>query len=267
MPADLIGTAGARRALAVTNEALFVNPAGVAMAPVYSVELGYGDDFRGSDRRFHVSITDGQAGPIAGGLSFTYTTARPRDSTDDSERLEGFRVDGAVALRANQALALGFGVRGTVYDLETDDESTDESQGTLTFDFGLQWRISEFLVLGLVGRNLTNPDEAETPLEAGGGLGVINGPFSIEVDAYYDNFLKNVVIASGSTYVINRLIPVRLGSLYDAAQNEFGISGGLGIQYGRVGLDIGYQQRVRNADDSRDDDERIFTVNAFLQPF
>jgi hypothetical protein len=234
---------------------------------MYSIELGYGDDFRGSDRRFNVSITDGQAGPISGGVSFTYTTARPRFSTDDRLRLEGYRIDGALAVRANERLSVGVGIRGAVYDLENEDESTSQNAGTLTFDVGLQWKITDAIAIGLVGRNLTDPDEPEFALEAGGGIGFGSGPFTLEVDAIYDNAVENVIGSVGSTLVLGEIVPLRVGLLYDADQEELGVGGGAGIQVGRIGIDVAYQQRVTNANDFRDDDERIFTASVFLIPF
>ena len=67
------------RGLATGNDSIYVNPAGLAMAKIYSIELGYLDDLLGSDRRFNASIVDSQAGPVAGGFAYTYTKRAPDD--------------------------------------------------------------------------------------------------------------------------------------------------------------------------------------------
>mgnify|MGYP001066645944 CR=1 FL=1 len=264
---EAIGLSSARRALGSSNDALYLNPAGLARKKAYTLELDFADDLRGSERRFHASITDGQAGPVAGGIGFTYSTAAPRVPREGRARFEGWRLDGALAAKAGDRFAIGVGLKGFVYDLNIDDAPSGERLGLFTVDAGMQILISDSVVLGLVGRNLTRPSQAEVPLEAGGGLGFQKDAFAIEADVVYEDFVENIVFTTGTSYTINEMVPIRLGTVYDAGQEEFGLSFGLGLEVGRFGLDLAYAQRLTGIDSAiQGDDERIFGASLHIVP-
>lgn len=268
---ELIGLSSARVALGTDTDALFVNPAGLASSKKYLVRLEYGDDFREEDRRFHASITDGQTGPVAGGLAVTYASARPRGPGPDlpgpSElRNRGFRVDGALAVRAGDRVRLGVAGRGFLFNLKDGDEVLGDGPRRFTVDVGLQAQLSDMVHLGLVGRNLTKPDDPETPLQAGGGLGLKAGLVDIEADLLYDDFTQNLVFLTGTRLRFAEVASVRVGTEYDAEQEEFGMGFGAGVQIGRLGIEAGYAQRFTNLD-YKSDDDRILSLGLTLEIF
>src|SRR5438477_564148 len=82
-------------------------PARIALGAVYSLELGYLDDARGSDRRFNASIIDSQAGPLAGGVAYTYSKRRPDDMPSGEDRLVGHRLELSLATKVAENASLG----------------------------------------------------------------------------------------------------------------------------------------------------------------
>ncbi len=261
--ARLIGRTGAQRAQAGGTDALVLNPAGMALDKKYIIEMGYADDFRQGLRRFNVSITDGQAGPVAGGVSYTYGRTSPEDPFDGEEQLEGHRIEGglAVAVPKLPGFAMGANLRGLFFQaINTSEDSDLEDLNEFTFDVGIQWRVSEQVAIGVSGQNLTNIDREEAPLRVGGGVGVTFGDFELEGDGVYDLFIDNVILSASAAYTLSKVVPVRGGVVWDPESQEIGFSVGAGVMLGPVGIDVAYAQRLTNNDDSEGDDQRIFVV-------
>ncbi|MCB9654728.1 MAG: hypothetical protein H6729_11425 [Deltaproteobacteria bacterium] len=258
--ARLIGLADAQRALGTGNDAIYSNPAGMALGRAYMVELGYLDDLRGSDRRFNASIVDSQAGPISGGLAYTHSSARPLDVPSGDERLGGHRVDVAVAAPFSDTAAIGATIRYLSYARSSGDEKLEGGFSGLTFDAGLQWRLGQGLALGLVGYNLTKSKRPELPLSWGAGLGFELEHFSIESDIRYNTQIGKPRFSGGVGYAIAGLFPLRAGVSYDRADGAVLVSGGLGFVYERVSADLAYRQRVNKDSSAEDADERILLL-------
>lgn len=258
--ARLLSLAESARALTTGNDSIYVNPAGLALAEVYSVELGYLDDLRGSDRRINASIVDSQAGPVAGGLAYTYTTRRPLGESKPGDRVKGHRVEIATATKIAETAALGVTTRYLHYDIENEAGEDTDSFKVFTVDAGVQWRIWEGLSLGVVGYNLTNSDRAEVPIGWGAGLGFQYAGFSIETDVRYNAKIGKARYSLGAGYVIADLVPIRIGTWYDLANKAWAISGGLGFVYERVAIDVGYRQLLTGKAEGEDGDDRILGV-------
>ncbi|MBK8012702.1 MAG: hypothetical protein IPK13_15225 [Deltaproteobacteria bacterium] len=258
--ARLIGLADAQRALGTGNDAIYSNPAGMALGRAYTLELGYLDDLRGSDRRFNASIVDSQAGPISGGIAYTHLSARPAEQTAGDERLGGHRFDIAMAAPLSDSAAIGTTIRYLSYGRSLGDEKLEGGFSGLTFDTGLQWRLGRGLALGLAAYNLTKSKRRELPLSWGAGLGFELEDFSIESDVRYNTQIGKARFSGGAGYAIGGLLPVRAGVSYDRADGAILVSGGLGFIYERVSADVAYRQRVNKGSSAEDADERILSV-------
>lgn len=260
--ARLMGLADSQRALTTGNDSIYINPGGLALGRVYSVELGYLDDFRSADRRFNASIVDSQAGPIAGGIAYTYSKRRPDQSAMVDERLSGHRVELALATRVADTAALGVTARYLTYDRQVAEGQTppDEGFSTFTVDAGLQWRILEFLSVGVAGYNLTNSDNRELPIGWGAGLGLELGAFTIEGDVRYNAQLGKPRFSLGGGFVIGEVVALRAGGAYDRLNEAWIASGGVGLILDRFNLDLAYRQRLNKEGDFEDADERIFAA-------
>lgn len=260
--AQMIGFAESIRALGTSNDAIYVNPAGIALGGTYSLEIGYLDDFRGSDRRLNASIIDSQAGPVAAGLAYTYTRRRPDDLPEANERLEGHRAELALAGRVAETAAIGLSVRYLTFDRRDPftEARNDDGFSALTLDAGLQWRIWQGLAIGLVGYNLTNSDRPELPISWGAGVGYLYDAFSIEADVRYNAQIGNPRYSLGAGYVVAQSFPVRAGVAYDRDTKEWDLSVGVGVALERIGIDIAYRQTVNPNGSASDRDARIFAA-------
>ena len=260
--ARLLGLAEAQRALTSGNDSIYVNPAGIAISKMYSAEANYLDDFRGSDRRVNASVIDSQAGPVAGGLAYTYYKRRPDSSTNDTVRSEAHRVELSTAMQLAEGFAFGVTSRYMNVKRTVNDEKDDElSYNIFTLDAGIQWRIWQGLSVGLVGYNLTNSSKEEIPISWGAGLGWQFGAFSAEADVRYNAKVGNPTFSFGAGYVIAEYVPLRAGVSYDRRAKTVAISAGLGFVLDRLHIDVGYRQLV-NGDRNYDDaDQRIFAVS------
>ncbi|MCK6550007.1 hypothetical protein L6R52_29505 [Myxococcota bacterium] len=253
--ARLIGHGGAQRALTNANDAIYINPAGLALGALYSVELGYLDDLRSSERRFNASIADSQAGPLAGGLAYTYTRLRPEGESDEAV-LVGHRVDVSLATLVAEGAAIGVTARYLNLNVKEGDVPVDGAKlSTFTLDAGVQWRIGGGFSLGAAGYNLTNNERSELPVGWGAGIGYGVEAFSIEGDVRYNAQIGKAAYTGTAGYVISQLVPIRAAVTYDLANERVTVSGGIGFITQRFVADLGYQQIVNAADG--EDDARI----------
>ncbi|MEQ9504395.1 MAG: hypothetical protein RIT81_46490 [Deltaproteobacteria bacterium] len=260
--ARLLGLAEAQRALTMANDSIYINPAGLALGHMYSLELGYVDDIRGSDRRFNASVVDSQAGPVAGGLAYTWTKRRPEFAPEPDDRLEGHRMEIALATRVAESAAIGLTARYMTFNLHDENGEEIENGGfkIFTVDVGLQWRIFDGLSIGLVGYNLTNSDEPEVPLGWGAGLGYQLGSFSIEGDVRYNAQRGEPRYSGAIGYVLAEMVALRAGVSYDYATEGIAVSGGAGVFLDRFAIDVGYRQLVNADDVGEDSDQRILGI-------
>jgi hypothetical protein len=260
--ARLLGFGGAQRALSTGNDSLYVNPAGLAMAKTYSLELGMLDDLRGSDRRFNASVVDGQAGPVAGGLAYTYFSRRPDAVPSGDDRAQGHRLDVGAATLLSESIALGASVRYLRYRTDSvAPEAADSSTRDFDLVLGLEWRLVDGLFLGVVAQNLLDGQAGDGGRSFSAGLGYASSfGLSVEGDVLYDQTRQKTVLSGALGYVVAERVPLRAGVTYDQVTGAVLLSLGLGVQYERLGLDVGYRQRLSPDRSVPDGDERVFAL-------
>lgn len=266
--ARLLGFADAQRALASANDSIYVNPAGMAMGRLYSLELGYFDDLLGSDRRFNASVVDSQAGPIAGGLAYTYSTRRPDDPSSPDQRLQGHRAELSLASRFAESAAVGTTVRYLSFDTKVGDE-TVEGRGFsgIQIDVGIQWRMPQGISIGLVGYNLRKSDRPEMPISWGAGLGWQTEVFSVEADVRYNAQKGEPRYSFGAGLVLSEVILLRGGGTFDYVSKTWAISAGAGVAVERIALDVGFRQRLGDRVLEGYGDERVFGTSVRMSMF
>lgn len=252
-----IGLSQAQRALATSNDAVYLNPGGLALGNLYSIELGYVDDGRGSDRRLNASVVDSQAGSIAAGIAYTYMKRRPEELAAGDERLEGHRVDVALATRVSDTAALGVSGRYLSFERKNGDTELEGGFKQFTMDAGIMWRVVGGLSLGVAGYNLFNSKRAEIPIGWGAGLGYALDALTIEADVRYNAQRGEPTYSGGAGYVIAGTVPLRAGFTYELATKAVSLSAGLGFTFDRFTLDLGYRQRVNGERVEEDDDHRL----------
>ena len=235
--------AGSGRAQVMGNDAVNLNPAGLVWVKMYSMEASVRDDLRGSDTWMNASIVDSQAGPIAGGISYTYID---RVTGDGSKLQLGHQFDLALATKLTEYSALGITARYLKTDENDGDEESDYQ--LFTVDAGYQWRMNSGLSLGLTARNLTNTKYSSAPITWGGGLSYGANLFAISADARYNAQVKKVKYLAGLAYLMAQAFPLRAGASYDTLDESVFLTGGFGYQSQGFSADIAYRQRVRRGD-------------------
>lgn len=237
---------GSGRALVTGNDAINLNPAGLAWASMYSLEGSARDDLRGTDTWFNASIMDSQAGPIAGGISYTYIDRLAEDGTKTQL---GHQLDIALATKLSPSMSLGV----TARYLNGDESNEDSGYQLFTVDAGYQLRLSQGLSLGLVVYNVTDTGRSTAPLTYGGGLSYGADSFGIHADVYFDAETNDAKYLFGLAYLISASFPLRLGTNYNEMDESVFVSGGIGYQTAGLSADLSYQQRVepgKNMDDN-----------------
>lgn len=154
-------------------------------------------------------------------------------------------------------------LRGLIYDVQDGAEIPGGDLHEFTFDVGFQWQVNEQVAVAITGQNLTNIQRAEAPLLGSAAVGLTYEAFTLEGDATYNAFTEDMLLALGTGYTFAKVVPVRLGVIYDFQQSEVGLSFGAGVELGRFGVDLAYAQRITNVDSDafEDDDERVFVAS------
>ncbi len=245
-----LGVGGALRAAGGTNAAIFLNPAGVALAQVYHIEAGYQFRVERAQHQGTASIVDSVSSAVAAGLGFSYlgggTSGETIGSTDTRLALGVALMPqllvglGGRWLRVNRdgAGPLGDGaVRGS-----------SELINELTFDVGIMAKLSDNIFIGAVGQNLTNLRSTLAPLLVGGGVAyTVTGVALADLDVVFD--LTTYPAAQprfhlGGEYLAADRFPLRIGYVFDAGAGRHSIAAGLGYVEERYGADIAVRRDV-----------------------
>lgn len=235
--------AGALRALGNGATAPFMNPAGMTSSRVYHIDAlaqftpeaarqVYGGSIVDSTRRFAggVGLVGGFMDPD--GIDRSYMDLRialaflisKEFSVGVTGRYLNLDQEGFGALGDSKAS------RGL---LDPDDPPAGRSAlvNDMTFDAGVVIRPTEEFHIGVVGQNLSYPDNGLLPTTVGGGVGYGTEDFSVEVDGLADfNSWMDVTgrVMAGGEYLIGDAVPVRLGYRFDQGADSHAISAGLG---------------------------------------
>ncbi len=252
-----MGMGGAHSAVVTGNDAIFLNPAGMALFRRYSFETQYlltpefGIEGGPMEHVFNVSVVDNQITPVATGISYT------RIERDDSKR--GNRYDMAFGYALGQNLMIGTNVKYLNYEREG-----REDLDAVTMDFGMLMRFDFGVTIGLVGYNLTNTgDYLEHPISMAAAVSF--SPFrtlSIAFD-WMINFQKPDEAADalgekgtgyayrfGAEYLLMDQLLLRAGAVIDQTRPEndqYGWSAGIGYITKTFGIGFSYQQSFEHS--------------------
>lgn len=253
--------AGALAALGSGVNAPFYNPAAMGLTRSYNISaLGqfmpeaarqlYGGAIVDSTRRWAggVAVVGGFMDPD--GINRSQVDARLAASFSFSKRLHlglagrylNLDQEGIGPLGASRA-------SGGLFEAEGGRKAL---VNTLSFDAGLVIRATDGLHIGLVGRNLSYPNNALLPTVVGGGIGYGTGDFSIEVDGYADftSYSKpNPRVMAGGEYLLADRVPLRLGYRFDmlngsGADPSHQLSGGAGYVDQRFGIEASVRRTL-----------------------
>jgi len=254
-----LGMGEAYRAVASSNDAIFLNPAGLSLFKRYAFDIQYlvtpdhGRKDGPEEHIFTTSVLDNQLGPFATGVAYTRV-----QRTGDTKH--GNRYDLAFAFPLGDMFHLGLDVKY----LNFDRKGREDAVNAVSVDVGALLVLPMGFSLGVVGYNLTNTgDYLEHPMSM--AAAVAWSPFRSLVIAFdwYANFQRLVDpedmvgpkeqgyrYAVGAEYLLFGEVVVRGGYQYDDASPfgaEHWYSFGLGYVSEAFALDAGYRGPVSHA--------------------
>jgi len=256
-PAMSLGTGDAVRASAVGSSALYFNPGGMPRLKQYAIEAGYSFLNTLGGHSFGVGMVDSATNDaLAMGFQYNYVLGK-RDGRDR----EGHNLRGGLATGyATKDFAIygGLGVRYTNFIVGAGDDPKNAESDDIEFftlDAGLVLTISDMFRIGVVGQNLLDAKNVrEAPRSVGVGVGLQLEAFELNIDANLDiQTDPETPLVSwhfGAQYLIENLVVVRLGFVYDQGTDDKRIAGGASYVSKLVGVDLGFQQSIDNGDDT-----------------
>ncbi|MFO0658586.1 MAG: hypothetical protein U0165_01950 [Polyangiaceae bacterium] len=229
---------GATRASGNSTTAIWSNPASMAATKVYHIE-GLAEMWPEARRQsYGIAAVDSvmNSYQIAGGVGAAYTLQDPdglkRKAVDVRVGLAmplGDRFFAGVGMKYLRLEQNGLGPLGR--SLASGGLSKSAIINGWTFDAGVAARPIEWLTIGLLGTNLTNPGNSFQPTGFGGGLSIGNQDFSLSGDVVADftTYQKTTLRAmGGGEYLAADRFPLRLGYRFDDGEKTHAISGGAG---------------------------------------
>lgn len=281
---DFVGTRAlslgeAYRAIATGNDAIYMNPAGIAGVPRYSPELHYNFNLDKEDHQFDLSVVDSKTAQVAAGLAYTF---------------QGRELTRRLTLQHTATLALAYPIFprmltvgvGLKY-VNISDAVIGNYLNALSGDVGVLANLPGGISLAAVGYNLIPIKSTDVPISAAfaaawdlgplsglifGGmpafgnvpnaagtpappkLGDLRGPLSgltLSFDWYINFFTlygPQSRISTGVEYLLFDMVPLRAGYQWDQERDDHLVSVGAGFIVPYFGLDVAYQQSVVDLD-------------------
>jgi hypothetical protein len=243
--ARLAAMGGALRALGSGTTGMVLNPADLVETRVYHLEALAQIVPEAARQVYGGIVMDSITGRLAGGIAVTGGFIDP-DGIDRSQL--GVRL--ALAYPITDKLFVGIGGRYAKVTQSGENapfggKGVDKPAGglvdsdggrfafvnTFTFDAGLTARVSDNIYVGVLGQNLSYPNNAILPTTFGGGVGFGNSDLSIEADgvADFNSWAKTSGrFMVGAEYLAGDHFPLRLGYRYDQGAKLNWLSAGLG---------------------------------------
>ena len=231
----------ATRSIATGNDAVFLNPAGMAMYQRYSIDITYMHRFEKNVAFPAVSLVDSQSSPLAMGLAYSWERAVDKSFSNHHAYL-------AAAYQLFRMLSLGL----TLKYLNGGGKLLDFNH--FTADVGLMFNPIAGLRIGLIGYNLFDVGDGDEymPIMLGAGIGYQGQSFVVGFDFvanFYDKSDTKLRFSVGGEYTIAGKVPIRAGYMWDEDGNIHRWSIGAGILFQVGALDIGFRQNAKNTKD------------------
>jgi hypothetical protein len=251
-----MGVAGAMIAAPGGTNGVYLNPASIAIVPLYHAEGVYQFTSRENMHMGGAAIVDSATKPgIGAGVSFNYSGCNSNRNEHDS-------FDGRLALAGVIAKIFSLGLTGRYLRVEQNISSSDWGpSGTpalpasgsrqmdgFTMDAGGLVRLADMLTIGVTGYNLTNTESAFAPIMLGAGASLtLMKMLYIEADGVFDFTSHDKMgtdLRIGGELLIADIFVIRVGYQYDFYYLRNVIAGGLGYVHPNFGIDVGFTQEI-----------------------
>jgi len=250
-----LGLGGALRASPSGTSGVYLNPASIAMVPLYHLELMY--QYTGGDALHMggVSVVDSITSMIAAGLSFNYSRiAQPK--TDHEV------YDGRLALASGIGEMVFIGLTGRYLHVTQNTGAGHQGPGGVsalpssgnqqvdgfTFDAGAAFRLGDTVSVGVSGNNLTNTGSVFAPIQLGGGVSLaLVEILTVEADVVLDFSTHedvNEEIHGGVDLFLANHLALRAGYIYDFYFGLNTVCAGVGYIDSAFSLEAGFLREI-----------------------
>jgi hypothetical protein len=244
---------GASSAVGSSTASLFGNPANLALARLYHFEGLAALAPEARRQSYGAAAVDSSTSRLAGGVGGTWNSLDPdgvrRTWTDirlGLAMLLGERLSAGLTgryLRIDQAIERGPFGASFVSDGRKDDPITN----AITVDAGITAVPADFLRIGVVGHNLTNPGTALAPTLLEGGVGLMLGDVTIEGGGLVDfttwGKAKSRFMLGAEVFLANHF-PLRAGYRFDEGTNAHALTAGVGYVDKKFSIEISGRRDV-----------------------
>ncbi|RKG80979.1 hypothetical protein [Corallococcus terminator] len=232
--ARALGMGSAFRATGLGADALQGNPAAMALFPAYRIEGTGAYDPRNKQGFLGISLADSSSGRLALGVDYHWLSLG-RGGSRTSANLS--TLGGAIPL--SQSLLIGMSGRY----LRLNGQS--RFANSITLDAGLLVRLGEQVTVGVSGHNLIDTENVELTRYYSAHLAYVGQALVLAGDIRGDFETRDSTVLTyngGAEYILNQVLPVRVGYTYDGFQKISRLTAGLGfLSPGGGGVDIAYQ--------------------------
>ena len=243
---------GAGRADSRGDEAPLLNPSGMSLARLYTLQGHYQFTNPGGGQVVHASVVDSTSSfNLSGALYYTYRTA----SATSFARSTGHEAGAALSAPFGERVMLGVTgkyLRVTGGAPEPDGASAHSG---LTLDAGLTIRAGSVLTLGVVGYNLHDLSTSLAPLSMGYGVAINVIPdLVIAADLYHDFGTWDATrgvrtsVAGGVDYTWAQRTAFRAGGGRDGGRDHAYLSAGFSAISDIGAVDLSLRQDVTGTD-------------------
>ncbi len=265
-PTRTRGIGGAGRSFATASNALFLNPAGLALATQYAIEGVYSVGIDPLTHSVGTNWTDSYMNPwVAAGLGYSYL-----EGPDDGNLAKGAHaLNGGLAVPVVKGpikLILGTNIH---WFRELEGMPKGGDRDLLTMDLGAILSIKDMFRLGVVGYNLLSLVDSKYKPSLGMGASVWwkRLVFAFDVVADWDHFNEDkaglglsgtkavsdfgMTYAGGIIVAASNMFMIRAGASHDQLNVRTEASLGVSLMFPKgFGIEMAYHANVRDFEDS-----------------
>ncbi|MCX7942919.1 MAG: hypothetical protein N2746_00185 [Deltaproteobacteria bacterium] len=245
--AKQLSMSSAFSAAANTNEALFINAAGMSLYPNrYNIDLFYTYKNRDGFNIGTLSILDSSTSyPLCAGFAFSYMWGKDVDV----ER-QGYRIDLGFSYPFSTRLLWGFDVKYLRIDIDKKANAINAA----TTDTGFIFLVTKWARVSVFGQNLIYIGRDEFPMRSGAGvmIGSESSFFATEdtIFTFFKDGEKKVTQSIGANLFLGDFFSLSAGYKYDQIpKNHHYVSAGFGFFSKVAALESGFRQAIEEQDD------------------
>lgn len=249
---------GAFSAIGSTNDALFINAAGMSLYPNrYNIDIAHNFRNRNGFNVSSISILDTTNFPLGAGFSFAYMWGEEYEIEK-----QGYRLDLGFSYPFMQKLLWGVDVKYIKIDVDRRENAINAA----TVDTGFLIPLTRWARVSVFGQNLIYIGRDELPIKVGGGAMVGSESHLLFAEDTVLTFLKNgerkITQSVATSLFLWEIFSITVGYKYDqiGIHNHY-ISGGVGLFSRAAGVEVGYRQAI----EEREDFQILASIKFFME--